>query len=119
MASLQPIAVSHPQLTADDISCDHTDFVSSKLDFLDVVSSSQCAVEEPAASELPPPNRFRRQGKKGFMSRVDLKVQSQNQDYLVSYRQATGQLLNEAFSTARPMQQAELREIARQIYLRA
>ena len=118
-------APSHPQLTADDISCDQTECFSSKLDIFDL-SSSQCKIDEPAkssASELPPPHPYRRQlGKKGLpcISRsnakgVDPKVQSQMQDYIVKYRQATGRLLTEASTTARHMKEDEVHVIARLI----
>ena len=123
MATSHLSATSYPQLTADDISCDQAELVSSKLDIFELRASTQCAVDVPAKSsisELPPPHRFRRQqlGKKGFKLNVDLKIQSQMQDYLVSYREVTGRLLTEASSAARPMKQAEVDEIARQIFFR-
>ena len=124
MLASRTCAPSHPQLTVDDISCDQTIF-SSDLKLFDL-SSLQCAVQEPAkssVSELPPPHPFRRQvGKKGFEGNyrsnakgVDPKVESQMQDYLVLHRQATGRLLTEASSTARPVMEDEVHEIARQI----
>jgi hypothetical protein len=109
-----------PHLTADDITCDQAEFATSKLDIFEpATGSNQSSEDQPAQRstiELPPPNRFRRQsGKKGFV--IDLKVRSQTQNYLAAYREATGRLLTEACSTARPLNKDEVHEIARQIYL--
>lgn len=81
-----------------DTSCDKSDALSIALDILDP-ATGQSNISSAAANcqELPPPHHFRRQacsGKKnGFSS--DIKLKTQNLNYLASYRAATGRLLQE------------------------